>query len=474
MESSAEETIALANQISQLANNVVSARDPMSRKQQTAELVMQAKQLIWQVQDPFDAIMDHIVNGYTIATCLACSKLGVFEAIPPTGTATAKEVAEKCDAPEELIIRLMRQLTCVNIFNEVQLGVWAHNRLSIMHSEHAGAMSGKWLYSVSLDEMAPSMYRLNHYLNRFGTHTILDTYTETPHSWYYNMVGKSFWEVLNSSPGRLENFIRGLGLFDALHPVLAMYPFEDALRPGNSPDRPLMVDIGGGRGLALLEIRKGCPSLQGELILQDRSCVLDDISPKDLPGVTKMPHNFFEEQPVKNAQMYYIRRVLHDWQDKDAVRILRAIIPAMAEDSRIIISDMAIPEPVTLRDAGAIWLDLMMMSIGGKERTVDDWAKLGEMSGLTLVGVYQDTERLGPLCVVEYVLPENNDKQHENGKTSADGSSNQTEMDTPRLPIYEPCEPDETELEPLEPRDVDWEERTVFGDREQSLGPNQA
>jgi len=44
--------------------------------------------------------------------------------------------------------RLMRQLTCVNIFNEVRLGEWAHNRLSIAHSEHVGAYSGKWLYLV--------------------------------------------------------------------------------------------------------------------------------------------------------------------------------------------------------------------------------------------------------------------------------------------------------------------------------------
>jgi hypothetical protein len=43
------------------------------------------------------------MQGYTIATCLAASKLGVFEAIPPTGTATAKEVAQTCDAAEELI-----------------------------------------------------------------------------------------------------------------------------------------------------------------------------------------------------------------------------------------------------------------------------------------------------------------------------------------------------------------------------------
>ncbi|EXJ80351.1 hypothetical protein A1O1_08495 [Capronia coronata CBS 617.96] len=471
MDPSPDEIRALAGELSQLANGVASAQDPMARKQQTTALIMQAKHLIWAVQDPFDAVMDHIVNGFTIAACLTCSKLGVFEAVPPVGTASVKEVAQKCDAPEELIIRLMRQLTCVNIFNEVRLGEWAHNRLSIAHSEHVGAMSGKWLYSVSLDEMAPAMYRLNHYLDRFGNHSLLDTYTETPHSWYYNMTGKNFWEVLNSSHHRMENFIRGLGLFDTLHPVLAMFPFEEVLQQGSSPNRPLMVDIGGGRGLALLEIRKGCPSLQGEMILQDRPYVLDDITSEDLPGVTKMPHDFFQEQPAKNAQMYYIRRVLHDWQDKDAARILKAIVPAMAQDSRIVISDMAIPEPVTLRDAGAVWLDLMMMTIGGKERTVRDWEKLADMSGLRLVRVWQEPEKFGPLCVVEYMLPDHDGGRFADDDTAGDATYDQEGMATPRMPAFDATTPMGNETEPLDSRDVDWEEGTVFGDREQSLEP---
>ncbi|EXJ79628.1 hypothetical protein A1O3_07907 [Capronia epimyces CBS 606.96] len=474
MDPSQEEISALAGQLSQLANSVTSSQDPMFRKQQTAALVMQAKQLIWQVQDPFDAIMDHIVNGYTIAACLACSKLGVFEAVPPAGTASVKEISQRCDAPEELIVRLMRQLTCVHIFNEVRLGEWAHNRLSIAHSEHVGAMSGKWLYTVSLDEMAPATYRLNHYLGRFGNHSLLDTYTETPHSWYYGMMGKNFWEVLNSSHDRMENFIRGLALFDALHPVLAMFPFAEVLQHGNSPDRPLMVDIGGGRGLALLEIRKGCPNLQGELILQDRPYVLDDITPEDLPGVTKMPHDFFQEQPVQNAQVYYIRRVLHDWQDKDAARIMKAIAPAMAKDSRIIISDMAIPEPVTLRDAGAVWLDLMMMSIGGKERTVRDWEKLAELSGLRLVRVWQEPEKFGPLCVVEYKLWNCDEESPARDETSDNTTYDEAEMATPRMPAFDAASPLEADIEPLDSREVDWEERTVFGDREHSLEPSES
>jgi len=62
MDTSPEEITALADQLSQLAKDVASAQDPMTQKHQTAALILQAKQLIRQVQDPYEAIMDHIVN----------------------------------------------------------------------------------------------------------------------------------------------------------------------------------------------------------------------------------------------------------------------------------------------------------------------------------------------------------------------------------------------------------------------------
>ncbi len=171
-----------------------------------------------------------------------------------------------------------------------------------------------------------------------------------------------------SGPGRVERFSRGLSLFEAFHAVIGVYPFEEQLQAGNSPDRPFIVDIGGGRGQAMLEMRKRLPSLQGRMILQDRKEVLDSIPDDELPGVEKMEHDFFTEQPVKHAQIYYIRRVFHDWQDEEAEKILQAIVPAMAPDSRILLSDMALPERVGPEDTSAVWLDLMMMMIGGKER----------------------------------------------------------------------------------------------------------
>lgn len=370
-------------------------------------------------------------KAYTIAAILALMEIGVFEAIPMQGSIDLKELAEKCNADESLIstlftssislptnnntARLMRQLLCAGIFSAPQSGTFSHNRLSIGLSDHIG-MTGKYFYEVAMDEMMPSINRLNRYIRQYGAKDVTG-YTTTPHSWYDGKVGKNFWEVLSSdeSGARLQRFSKGLSLFAAMHPVVGIFPFSELLEHGNSADRTLCVDIGGGRGLAMLELKNACPELKGEVILQDRSAVLDDIPEKELPGVTKMAHDFFTEQPVKNSQVYYIRRVVHDWQYADVAKILQSIVPAMARDTRVLISDMCMPDPVSLQDAGAIWMDLMMLTIGGKERTYKDWENLAEMSGLKLVKIWINREKFGPLCVVEYTLPD-----REEPKTNGD------------------------------------------------------
>jgi hypothetical protein len=62
MDPSPEEVTAMADQLSQLAKSVAASTDPKEKKLQTRKLVLQAKQMIAQIQDPFDAIMEHVVN----------------------------------------------------------------------------------------------------------------------------------------------------------------------------------------------------------------------------------------------------------------------------------------------------------------------------------------------------------------------------------------------------------------------------
>lgn len=58
-------------------------------------------------------------------------------------------------------------------------------------------------------------------------------------------------------------------------------------------------------------------------------------------------HNFFEPQK-RSADIYLLRFVLHDWNDANAIKILRNLIPAMNNDSRIILLETVLKQPGTL------------------------------------------------------------------------------------------------------------------------------
>jgi hypothetical protein len=112
----------------------------------------------------------------------------------------------------------------------------------------------------------------------------------------------------------------------------------------------VMVDIGGARGTVSTDIARYLPEIK--CIVQDLPEVVQDAEvPDDLKSGERlrfMAHNFFDEQPVKGADVYLLRWILHDWSDKYAVKILRNLIPALKKGARVVVSDMCLPPPCAL------------------------------------------------------------------------------------------------------------------------------
>lgn len=89
---------------------------------------------------------------------------------------------------------------------------------------------------------------------------------------------------------------------------------------------------------------------------------------------------------LTGAKYYYLRAILHNWDEDKAVQILASIVPAMSADSLVLIDEVVIP------DKGAhVWpagLDLQMLTLfGGSERTGVQWDALLKKAGLKPVAV---------------------------------------------------------------------------------------
>lgn len=85
------------------------------------------------------------------------------------------------------------------------------------------------------------------------------------------------------------------------------------------------------------------------------------------------------------AFIYYLRHILHDYGDDAAVEILRVVRDAMAEDSRLLIAEQMLADPPKPQ---ATAIDLIMLNIGGKERTRAMFDSVIAAAGLEVVGYH--------------------------------------------------------------------------------------
>lgn len=67
--------------------------------------------------------------------------------------------------------------------------------------------------------------------------------------------------------------------------------------------------------------------------------------------ITFVEHDFFTPQNL-SARAYMFKSILHDWSDKDCVRILKALVPAMEDGAHVLIVECLMPAPPSSR-AGA-------------------------------------------------------------------------------------------------------------------------
>lgn len=62
MDPTPQDMAKLASSLSALSSKLTNASDPIVKKDLQNQLVMAAKQVVGQCQDPMDALLDHVVN----------------------------------------------------------------------------------------------------------------------------------------------------------------------------------------------------------------------------------------------------------------------------------------------------------------------------------------------------------------------------------------------------------------------------
>ncbi|KAE9377359.1 sterigmatocystin 8-O-methyltransferase precursor [Stipitochalara longipes BDJ] len=329
------------------------------------------EELSWLNQGPIQTIVaKSFATSVGLKTIL---KYNIHNLVPlETGT-TFQELADKTGVPVKKLARLLRHGMTDHLLQEPEPG----------HVKHTAATKALVQMPVLATWAQMGMYEVGPAKMRMVDAVAKWPESEEPqHAGFClaNDTDKPMFEFFEEHPERMSRFkdaMSFLQTFPGLGNAYVLKGFDWA-----SLGKATIVDVGGSHGLVSIDIAREFPDLR--FIVQDLPKVVEDAKtkvPPELAGrVTFMTHDFFTEQPVKDADVYYFRWILHDWSDKYCVKILKALIPALKPGARIILSERCLEPPCTLPFRQEKWnrdSDITMMATSNsQERDRDDWEEL--------------------------------------------------------------------------------------------------
>ncbi len=205
--------------------------------------------------------------------------------------------------------------------------------------------------------------------------------------------GMRNWEYYASHPEAAVRFNTGMaGIAEGLScAIVAAYDFSCF---------PVIADVGGGHGTLLAEILRHCPHTRA--VFMDLDHLLGDaratLAGAGVSDRCELRSGDFMRAVPAGADGYLLKSVLHDWDDDQALTILRRCREAVTPSSRMIVIERLIPERPGPGDLQSLLTDLNMMVMnGGRERTTSEFAGMLASAGFRL-------ERVIPTGTVVSVL----------------------------------------------------------------------
>jgi hypothetical protein len=300
------------------------------------------------------------------------------------GPMSASDAAVACGANADALYRVLRTLASVGVFSELPGKRFELTPVGqMLRSDTPGSMRNMVL-------MMNDVWNVHSYLK--FTHCI-QTGADGVHAAH----GKGIFDLFRDIPEEAETFHRAMTDLSAIaaRALLEVHDFSRFRR---------LADVGGGHGVLLGSILRKHGALEG--ILFDLPEVLAGApGAGHLAGVegrvTLVEGSFFEHIPG-GCDAYIMKHIVHDWDDGSCRRILslmREQLQAHApRDGRVFLFEMVVPDGPEPAPAKFLDMEMLVVSPGGKERTVAEFEALFSAAGLRLVSV---TPTPSPMSLIE-------------------------------------------------------------------------
>ena len=284
-----------------------------------------------------------------------------------------EEIAARVSAKPDALYRMLRMLAAIGVFQEVSPRVFANNRLSSPLREDSPNSVRAMILMHNSDEMSRPWYEQLEASIRDGDVPFKRTH------------GEDLFEYMGSHPEFDALFSRAMDSVEALSGDSFAKDFD-----WGRFER--IIDVGGSTGGKSLAILKRHPHLKALVV--DRAQVVGAadrhwagrVAPALLARLRFEAGDLFESVPkaMSDKDIYLVSAVLHGFDDDSCVKILSNLARACGRTgARIALMELVIAEVGA--DLSAATFDMQMfMGTRGRERTLVEWSRLFDQSGLVL------------------------------------------------------------------------------------------
>ena len=301
-----------------------------------------------------------MVGLWRTQTIHAAVELGVFESLP----ASAEEVERRTQVYGSVGPRLMRAL--------MELGlVWRDTEGSYYPTERGSLLMRS--HPLSLADAA------RHWgIESYEAWSGMTRSLRTGESSFERLRGNNFFDWMRDRPVDLQ----------AYHSAMSTYAIHDYRGLADSVDftaHDSILDAGGGTGELAFALLRSCPSLVATVM--DRAEVVEGARlPADLEGrCWFIEGDLFQKWPAASDAVI-LARVVHDWPNRDALRILRRAREAMPKDGTLYVVEMVLNEETG--QGGLLDLNMLVMT-QGTERTEKQFRDILREAGFGLLDLIE-------------------------------------------------------------------------------------
>lgn len=295
----------------------------------------------------------------------AAAELGLAD-ILAAGPMTSGEIAAKAGVHGPTLRRLMRALVAHGVFEEPKFDCFRLNvvgellRHDIQGSQRASVLfvAGKMRWELWSDFLECVRTRQAAVERAFGK-TLFERNAENPEE------STLFNEAMASLSAALSS------------PIMAAYNFGSFRR---------LADIGGGTGRLIADFLAANPGMRG-ILFDLPNVVAGAPALLEASGIEArceiVGGSFFDVVPT-GADAYFMRAILHDWDDERSIAILQNVRKAMGSEAVLLIVERVLPEKAEAGNAADSYLldlEMLVNTPGGRERSESEFGEILKAAG---------------------------------------------------------------------------------------------